>query len=169
MLYFLFKSIALKILKIFLEGHCSSPLHREMQNTEIYVYWTMLDWPWKNRCTAEAMCDKCRWRNREPGTTGSTYSLPGCIFCLKEEGKGFQKGKSLLSVVACKSSISHPEGLSLTPLIQWISCSHCSFLWLICNMLLLSPGAPSLWGAVYPSHISTNFKSAFPLSSCSGA
>lgn len=33
--------------KLFLERCCSSLLHREMHNREIYVCWAMLDWPWK--------------------------------------------------------------------------------------------------------------------------
>lgn len=74
--------------KIVLEGCCSSSLHRELLNTEIYMYWTMLDWPWKNRCT---VYDKCRWRNRVPGTIGSAYSLPGCISVWRRRGRDFSE------------------------------------------------------------------------------
>lgn len=77
--------------KIFREGCSSSPLHREMHNTEIHVYWTMLDLPWKNRCTAETVYDKCRWRNRAPGTIGSAYNLPGCISVWRRRGRVFRK------------------------------------------------------------------------------
>lgn len=153
--------------KIFLEGCCSSPLQREIHNTEIYMYWTTLDLPWKNRCRNSVwqmqMEKQSAWHNRK------CLQLSRLQICLKEDGNGFQKGKSLHSVVACKSYISHPEGLSLSPVIQQISSSHCSFPWLICHMFFFSPSAPPLWGAVYLSHIPTNFKRAFPLSSCSGA
>lgn len=66
--------------KLFLKGCCSSPFHREMHNTEIYVHWTMLDLPWKNGCTAEIVSDNCRWRNWEPASIGSASNIPSCQY-----------------------------------------------------------------------------------------
>ena len=123
--------------KLFLEGCCSSLLHRQMHNMEIYMCWTMPNWPWKNRCTAGIVSDKCRWRNRNSGSTGDAYSLPGCISAWRSRGLVLRKANlSFLWLQVNAVMLYHPEGSAsqyLTPLIWRVSSSHCASPWLSCN------------------------------------
>lgn len=153
--------------KLFLEGWCSSLSHREMHNTEIYVCWTMLDWPWKNGCTAGIVSDKCRWRNREPGSTESAYNLPGCVSVWRRRGLVLRKANlsflwlHINAIMLCFSpwrlhrSVSDSLHMKSTQLPVLFSLA------VLQHTLLFLPSV-TLWGAAHLSCTPTHFKSAFP-------
>lgn len=151
--------------KLLLEGCCSSLLRREIYNTGIYASRTMLGWPWKNRCTARIVSDKCRRRNRELGSIGNAYNLPGCISFWRRRGLVLRKTNLsfLWMHVYMPCCISCPEGSAsqyLTAFIQRVSNSTV-LLTVLQHMLLICPSATLLWGAAWLSCTPKNGEGAF--------
>lgn len=152
----------------FLERCCSSLLHREMHNMEIYVHWTMLDWPWKKWMHCRNSIWQMQMEKRRAWFNRKCLQPSRVRICLKEEGNGSQKGKPLLFVVAHKCYCAVFLTLTALPVNLWLLDMKSIQLPLLFSpavlqhMLLFFPSVTLLWDAVRLSCTPTNFKSAFP-------